>query len=120
MIIIPGIEMGLGGKQRIVPPMNAATVKQFRDKINSVGVNALPDIEIVSLIAYHSLKRNYPDITQEEVDEFIDNGNMVKVWEAMMNLNGLAYDMGKMMRRVHEAGQEAIKDSGLMMPLPTS
>lgn len=112
MSLIPGTEIKLGGIDRVLAPLNAATVKQYRDKIGQVFVGSIPDIEFVSTLAYHSLKRNDPDITPGQVDEMIDYGNLIPVWEALMNVSGLAVDAGKMARRV----QEAMQASGLPTP----
>lgn len=102
MISLPGKEMSLGGQQRVLAPLNAAAVKQYRDAIKNVFVGQLPDIELVSTLAYSSLKRNYPDVTQEQVDDMIDYGNLFDVWETLLNLSGLAVSAGKMVRRVQE------------------
>jgi hypothetical protein len=114
---VPGTEITLGGKLRVLAPLNAAALKQFRDKIQQVFVGSVPDLELVSTLAFHSLKRNEPDITQDEVDEMIDFGNVIPVWESLMNLSGLAIDAGKMQRRVQEAMDQA---NGSTTPLPTS
>lgn len=103
MILIPGVEISLGGELRILAPLNAAAIKQHRAKIGQVFVGQVPDVELVSVLAYCSLKRNYPDITQEQVDDIIDYGNLIPVWEAVMNISGLAVEAGKMERRVREA-----------------
>lgn len=116
MMRVPGKEMELGGQQRVLAPLNAATLKQFRGKINEIFVGSIPDLELVSALAYHSLKRNESNITQDEVDEMIDYGNVIQVWEALMNVSGLAVEAGKMARRV----QEAMGESGLKTPSPTS
>jgi adenine deaminase len=116
MSLIPGTEILLGGKQRVLAPLNAAAVKQFREKINAVFVGSLPDIEFVSVLAYHSLKRNEPEIKQEEVDEMIDYGNLIQVWEALMNVSGLAVEAGKMAARV----QAAMQATGSPTQSPTS
>lgn len=116
MSLIPGTEITLGGKLRILAALNAATVKQYREKINAVFVGSIPDIEFVSTLAYHSLKRNEPDITPDQVDEMIDFGNLIPVWEALMNVSGLAVQAGKMARRV----QEAMQETGLPTQSPTS
>lgn len=99
---IPGKELTLGGELRILAPLNAAAVKQFREQIGAVFVGAMPDIELVAKLAFHSLSRNYPDITQAQVDDMIDYGNFFDVWEALMNLSGLAIAAGKMARQVQE------------------
>ena len=103
MSLIPGVEIILGGVPRILAPLNAAAIKQHRDKIGQVFVGQVPDVELVSVLAYCSLKRNYPDITQDMVDDIIDYGNLIPVWEAVMNISGLAVEAGKMERRVREA-----------------
>ena len=105
MSLIPGVELELGGEKRILAPLNAAAIKQHRDKIGQVFVGQVPDVELVSLLAYCSLKRNYPDVTQDQVDDWIDYGNLIAVWEAVMNISGLAVEPGKMERRVREAMQ---------------
>lgn len=94
--------MELGGKKRILAPLNVAAVKQYRDEIKNVFVGQMPNIELVSTLAYASLKRNDPDLTQEQVDEWIDYGNLFDVWESLLNLSGLAVSAGNMVRRVQE------------------
>jgi len=102
MTTIPGKEIALGGQKYILPPLNAAAVKQYREQISSVFVGQLPDIELVSTLAHAALKRNYPEITVEQVDNLVDYGNMLDVWENLMNLSGLAISAGKMVRRVQQ------------------
>lgn len=99
---IPGKEIMLGGQPRVIAPLNAATLKVHGDKIKTIFVGQVPDLVFVSQLAYESLKRNYADITPEEVDEFIDFGNLFDVWEAILNASGLAVAAGKMVRRVQE------------------
>ena len=99
---IPGKEVQLGGKLFVLAPLNAATAKQYREQIKAVFVGAMPDIELVSALAHASLQRNYPEITAEEVDEFIDFGNLFEVWENLLNVSGLVVQAGNMVRRVQE------------------
>ncbi len=99
-IKIPGAEMTLGGVAYVLAPLNAAAVKQYRDQIKLVFVGGLPDIELVAKLAHASLRRNYPDMTLDQVEEFIDYSNLFDVWENLLNLSGLVAQAGKMMRRV--------------------
>jgi hypothetical protein len=115
-LLIPGTEVNLGGKLRTLAPLNAAAVKQHRDKISAVFVGAVPDIEFVAVLAYLSLKRNEPDIKQADVDEMIDYGNLFDVWEAVMNVSGLAVQAGKMARRVQEQVKAAMQETGSPTP----
>lgn len=99
---VPGKEIELGGEKRILAPLNVAAVKQYRAEISKVFVGQLPDIELVSTLALASLRRNYPDVTAAEVDDWLDYGNMFDVWEALLNLSGLAVSAGNMVRRVQQ------------------
>jgi hypothetical protein len=99
---VPGTNLPLGGQDYVLAPLNAAAVKQYRDKIANVFVGGLPDIGLVAELAFNSLRRNYPDITIAVVEEMIDYGNMFDVWEVLMNISGLVEQAGKMARRVQE------------------
>ncbi|MET3134614.1 hypothetical protein AAKU55_004914 [Oxalobacteraceae bacterium GrIS 1.11] len=103
---VPGTEMHLGGQLFVLAPLNAAAVKQYRDQIKSVFVGGLPDIELVAKLAHASLRRNYPEITLNDVEELIDYSNVFDVWETLLNLSGLVAQAGKMVRRV-QAEMEA-------------
>ena len=109
VIKVAGKSMTLGGHEYVMPPLNAASVKQYRDQIKAVFVGGLPDIELVAKLAHASLSRNYADITVEQVEDFIDYENMFDVWESVLNLSGLVAQAGKMAARV----QEQMKAAGL-------
>ena len=104
---VPGTEVLLGGQKRVLAPLNVAAVKQYREEIKNVFVGQLPNIELVSTLAHASLKRNYPDVTPAEVDEWVDYGNMFEVWESLLNISGLAVAAGNMVRRVQEQMETA-------------
>lgn len=104
---VPGTEIALGGQKRVLAPLNVAAVKQYREEIKNVFVGSLPNIELVSTLAHASLKRNYPDVTPEQVDDWIDYGNMFEVWESLLNISGLAVSAGNMVRRVQEQMETA-------------
>ena len=102
-IVIAGKEMQFGGKTLILAPLNAAAVKQYREQIKAVNAAGLPDIDLVAKLAYVSLRRNHPEMTIEEVEEFIDYGNYFTVWESLLNISGLVAQVGEMVRRVQGA-----------------
>lgn len=101
-IRVPGKEKELGGVMRIVAPLNAAAVKQYREQINAISTGQIPDIELVAKLAYASLKRNYPQITLEEVEDVVDYDNFFELWVIMMNVSGLVEQAGKLARRVQD------------------
>lgn len=99
---IPGKEISLGGVMRIVAPLNAAACKQYRDQIRTVSAGGIPDIELVAKLAHCSLRRNYPDITLDEVEDMVDYSNLFELWETLLNISGLVAQAGNMARRVQE------------------
>jgi len=102
-IRVPGKELTLvADKTLVFAPLNVAAVKQYRDAIKSVFVGGLPDIELVAKLALASLKRNYPDVKLEDVEELIDYSNYFDIWDAILNLSGLVAQAGNMARRVQE------------------
>lgn len=115
MTLIPGKEITLGGQQYIVAPLNGTAIKQYRKDINAVKLGTLPDIELVIKLAHASLKRNYPEITLEQVEDIVDYGNYFTLWDALLNVSGLVVEVGNMVRGV----QEKMMSAGLMTPSPT-
>jgi hypothetical protein len=111
MINIPGTEIMLNGAPFILAPLNVAAVKQFREQIKAVFVGSMPDIELVSTLALASLKRNYPEIKAEFVDQGVDYGNLFDIWESLLNLSGMAVSAGNMVRRVQQQMDQATTGS---------
>jgi hypothetical protein len=101
-VVVPGREVALGGRVYIIAPLNAAAVKQYREEIKAVFVGAMPDIELVSKLAYASLRRNYPTMTMEKVEDILDYENYFVVWESLMNISGLVAQAKEMVRRVQD------------------
>ena len=91
VVKVPGIRMTLGGNEYVVPPIALGALEQLEDRIASFNPNVL-DLKQMGIIidcAYAALKRNYPDLTREDVGEIVDIGNMNEVFEAVMDVSGL-------------------------------
>jgi hypothetical protein len=96
--------MQLGGRARILAPLSAGSFKMYREEINAAFKGGgVPDLEVVAKLAHASLKRNEPDVTLAEVEELVDFGNVVEIFEAVMNVSGLVASVGNMMRRLQAA-----------------
>lgn len=105
---VPGIEMQLGGESRVLAPLNAASFKQYRSEITTVfNGGSIPDLEIVAKLACASLQRNYPDVTLSDVEQWIDFGNLIPVFEAIISVSGLVAAAGNMTRRLQDSLQAA-------------
>jgi hypothetical protein len=88
--MIQGIKMKLGGAVYVVPPLSLGAIELMQERLSSFQAGA--NLEAVSTVidALHSsLRRNYPDITREQVSEMVDLGSMLEVMEAVMDVSGL-------------------------------
>lgn len=90
--MIPGKNLDLAGRSWLVPPINFAALKKHRALIaemrtGSVELTDAQQDAMLDLI-YLALRRNYPDITLEQVEEMIDLANMQPVFEAIMTVSG--------------------------------
>lgn len=99
---VPGVRMTLGGESWVVPPLSLGAIE--RNQAAIAGFTGAPtDIAQVALIAdlmHEALRRNYPDLTRERVaDDLIDLGNMLDVFDALMDVSGLR-------RRAQESGAD--------------
>jgi len=85
-----GKEFEFGGKIYIVPPLNLGAIEQLEDDLANFNTMSVAKQSKLALsIVYLALKRNYPEISREEVGEFIDIGNMHQVIPAICDLSGL-------------------------------
>lgn len=100
----PGSEIALGGQTFVLAPMNAPTYEKHKQAISKVG--SLPEMTLVAELTFCCLRRNYPDITRDQAYELVDQGNLVLLWELIMNLSGLVRQTGEMQRRMDEAAKQ--------------
>jgi len=85
-----GIEFDFGGKIYIVPPLNLGAIELLEEDLASFNTMSVAKQSKLALsIVFLALKRNYPEITREEVGNFIDIGNMHQVINSVCDLSGL-------------------------------
>ena len=90
MVKIPGVKINFAGTIRVVPPLNLAALQMLQDRLaNFTGGLDIESVNVVIDACYYSLRRNYPDITKEEIAEDVDVGNMQEIMEAIMDISGL-------------------------------
>ncbi|QMT41239.1 hypothetical protein [Neisseria shayeganii] len=88
---IAGVAVTLNGQEYVIPPIALGALEQLQERIGRFDGNA-QDIQQVSTVidcAHAALRRNYPDLTREQVADLIDIGNMTEVFEAVMDVSGL-------------------------------
>lgn len=79
------------GKKWIVPGLSLGQIENNKDEISKIINNKNNDIAIIGVISkvvYLALSRNYPDITQKEVNNIVDMCNMKKFADAAMGQSG--------------------------------
>lgn len=86
-----GIPVVLGEQTFIVPPLALGALEQLQDRVASFNGDIRDAAQVATVIdaGHAALKRNYPEITREEVADLIDVGNMAEVFEAVMDVSGL-------------------------------
>ena len=91
-----GIPFILGDKTLVVPPLNFRSLEELQDRLATfeAGVDKEARATIVDA-AWHALRRNYPDITKDEIVDGLDIGNMQELMEAVMDVSGLKRKAGE-------------------------
>ena len=91
--LIPGIAFDFGGGRiYTVPPLSLGALQRLQGNLGQIaGVAALsPDtIATVLQAAHAALKRNYPDLSEADVAELVDVGNMHDVMACVLDVTGL-------------------------------
>ena len=91
VVKFPGIKLTLAGAEYVFAPLSLNAIGQLQERLEQFDGNVLnrEQRETAAEAAFCSLKRNYPEITREEVGELVDVGNFVSVFEAVMDVAGL-------------------------------
>jgi len=93
IVKVPGVVVTLGGNEYIMAPLTAGPLKQILPRLQGLGTesNPLDALDLAVDVAFHSLKRNYPDIAREQVEnDFVDLTNMMAIIQAGAGASGLA------------------------------
>ena len=88
---VKGIELTFGDRKLVVPPIALGALEQLQQRISQFTGDVRDAGQIATVIdaAFASLKRNYPEITREEVGDMVDVGNMAEVFESVMDVSGM-------------------------------
>lgn len=91
MVKVKGIVLNMGGADYVVPPLSLGALEQLQERIAAFTGDASNKEQVATAIdaTFAALKRNYPDLTRQDVAELIDLGNMGEVFEAVMDVSGM-------------------------------
>ena len=85
-IKVRGIIVQLGGEDWLLAPLPLGPLETLQARIEALSeVNLATGAATVMDAAYYSLKRNYPDITREQIGEMLGLENMWDVINAVMD-----------------------------------
>lgn len=92
-VMIPGVELDFGGgRVYLVPPLSLGALEVLQERLIALPTLSATDLVAVRTVieATHvALRRNYPEITREEVAEMVDVSNMGDVYECLMDVAGV-------------------------------
>ncbi len=91
-----GVQVDLGGQLYTVPPLTLGAIEDNEERIRNVEI--LPHTEQLRLtidLAHAALRRNYPELTRDEVRELIDLGTAGAVYAAVMSVSVPKADPGE-------------------------
>src|SRR5437763_14814607 len=91
--MIPGAAIAMGGQDWIVPPLTLGQLRRLMPKVRQlteIGASmGEPQIEVLVEIVAAALRRNYPEMTMQTVEELLDLGNAGAVLNAVLTGSGL-------------------------------
>jgi hypothetical protein len=106
--MVDGTTMTLGGREFTLPPLSLAQTRKFHlnGKLAKLpwngpqllfattkddgGAEFMEELAIVAEVVTEAVRRNHPEVTDEEMLELLDLGNLAPVLKAVLGAAGLA------------------------------
>lgn len=96
--MVDGTVLKLGdGKEYVIAPISIGAIKRFGERISQFSTMTLEEQINLSIdLLQASLKRNYPEITKEYIeDELLHMGNIFDIMVTITNASGFVKADGK-------------------------
>jgi len=87
-----------GMKEYLIAPLNFRSLKALRGKINDIQAVGIPNsdqIDIMLEVTHAAIKRNYPALQKDQLEDMIDMGNFQDVFMAVIIGSGLEKKVDK-------------------------
>lgn len=99
---IKGNDFDFGSVVLTIPPLSLGDLELLQDRMGTLQVGATDAQSVGTVIdaTHAALKRNYPELTRQEVAGLIDIANMGDVLECVMDVSGAK-------RKADEAAKKA-------------
>ena len=93
MELIPGIDYDFGGERVYkLPPLSMGAMERLQKGLAALSTaEALSPESITTIVdaAHAALRRNYPNLSREDVADLVDVGNMFDVVGAVLDVSGI-------------------------------
>ncbi len=93
-----GVQITLGGKQFVLPPMSLVTRKKdiSTRKAMADGYDELMEQDLLLEVIVETLQRNYPDVTTAAIEPLTDFAELVEAYARLKEQEArLMADLGK-------------------------
>ena len=86
------VQMGM--EEYRIPPLGFAAIKDMQANLEilqgmkDAGAPNDDQMKVVAEVVHAAMRRNYPDMTAEQVLDMLDLGNFRKVFEAVLGMSG--------------------------------
>ena len=87
----PGVAVILAGASLVIPALSLRQIQGLQARL--AGYTGGMDADSTGLVldtVHAALTRNYPDVTLEQVADWVDMRNMRELMDAVMGVSGLA------------------------------
>lgn len=88
-----GLVVRMDGRDWVVPPLSLAQLRKHEEDLKKVRditpFSPVAEVEPAIRVIHAAMTRNYPDLTQEQVEELLDVGNVGRVMLAVCAMSGL-------------------------------
>ncbi len=95
MILIDGQKVTIGGGEFTMPPLNVKLLKQFQADLDTLtNPEAVKELGVTGFalkaipVIHANLKRNYPDMTLDELEDRLPVSDVAEVVRAMFRVSG--------------------------------
>lgn len=82
----------MGMEEYRIPPLGFGAIKELQERIGKLqGMTGMPTDEqmrVVAEVVQMAMRRNYPEITVDEIFDKLDLGNFRDVFNAVLSMNG--------------------------------
>lgn len=88
-----GLVVRMGGRDYVVPPLTLAQLRKYEEDLRKVRditpFSPLAEVEPAIRVIHAAMTRNYPDLTQEALEDILDLGNVMPAFLAVCAMSGL-------------------------------